>query len=151
RSADVLPGGPADRWHGQPSVQQHGVLDHVGRADGDQRPRRHLESVLRRDARTVDGAAWILRAQCAADPAACSAGEVMASQYLTRAADAAPAPGTPPEAPDPQIAAVLTVATPILAVLIGWGLLNAIAIGNSTSYSISYTGVRAAITQALDK
>jgi hypothetical protein len=70
----------------------------------------------------------------------------MPDRYLSRTpASAANA------APDPLYAAVLVVGVLLAIVIIGRALLTTIAIDNSTGYGISYNGVRAAITQVLDK
>jgi hypothetical protein len=69
----------------------------------------------------------------------------MPDRYLARAPSDSATP------PNPLISAGLTVAVPVVVVLVGWGLLNTIALDNSTGHAVSYSGVRSAITQVLEK
>jgi hypothetical protein len=69
----------------------------------------------------------------------------MPDRYLARAQSDSDTP------PNPLISAGLTIAVPLVVGIVGWALLNTIALDNSTGHAVSYSGVRSAITQALEK
>ena len=66
----------------------------------------------------------------------------MADLYLSRASAAA--------APSPLISVIVALAVPVIVVFIGRTLITTVSV-DSTSYAVSYSSVRTAITQVLDK